>query len=359
MADAFTTAPGLEPVRTNHIAAAHARTAAMSDPLANDRRVSWALRIVACTVLAVIAAMIVYVFKEAWPSFANNGISWFGSPPDTIVDGQQVTTDQQLINIFDSPAEQPEYTINAWPLLYATILTSGGAVLLGTIFAICSAVYMVEFAPPRMVKILEPVVRLLAAVPSVIYGLIGLLVLVPFIADHLITTEDRESVQYVVQLTGNSLLAAVIVLTIMITPIMIAMIVDALKAVPKSWIEGSTALGVNRFRTMMKISVRAARPAIIAAAVLATGRAIGEAIALSMVSGSASFSPNPLDGTLFFMEPLRPLAATIVENAEGMSVEPFGQTLYAFAAVLLVSTMFLSIAGYLAKRPMRKYMTRG
>lgn len=109
----------------------------------------------------------------------------------------------------------------------------------------------------------------------------------------------------------------------------------------------------------MKISVRAARPAIIAAAVLATGRAIGEAIALSMVSGSASFIPNPLDGTLFFLEPLRPLAATIVENAEGMSVQPFGETLYAFAAVLLVSTMFLSIGGYLAKRPMRKYMTRG
>lgn len=353
MTDAFTTVPGTEPVRTAHIAAAHSRAASVSDRFSSDKQMSWVLRAIACTVLAVIAAMVVYVFKEAWPSFSGNGISWFGNPP------ADATTDQQLINIFDSAAEKPVYTIGAWPLLYATILTTGGAVLFGSFFAICASIYMVEFAPPRMVRILEPVVRLLAAVPSVIYGLIALLVLVPFINDYMITTEDRESVQYVVQLTGNCLLAAVIVLTIMITPIMIAMIVDALKAVPKSWVEGSTALGVNRFRTTVKISLRAARPAVVAAAVLATGRALGEAIALSMVSGSVAFKPLIIDGKLFLLEPLRPLAATIVENAEGMSVKPFGETLYAFAAVLLVSTMFLSIAGYLAKRPMRKYMTRG
>ena len=89
---------------------------------------------------------------------------------------------------------------------------------------------------------------------------------------------------------------------------------------------------------MWTISVRAARPAIIAAAVLATARALGEAIMLSMVSGSVGFAPNPLDGLTFFFEPTRPLAATIVDNAEGLSVVPFGQTLYAFAAVLLVSS---------------------
>ena len=98
---------------------------------------------------------------------------------------------------------------------------------------------------------------------------------------------------------------------------------------------GGPALGVNRFRALWTISVRAARPAIVAAAVLATARALGEAIMLSMVTGSVGFAPNPLDGRLFFLEPARPLAATIVDNAEGLSVEPFGQTIYAFAAVLL------------------------
>ena len=76
---------------------------------------------------------------------------------------------------------------------------------------------------------------------------------------------------------------------------------------------------------------------------------------LSMVSGSVGFAPNPIDGLTFFLEPTRPLAATIVDNADGLSVEPFGQTLYAFAAILLVSAMFLSLAGWAAKQPLKKY----
>jgi ABC-type phosphate transport system permease subunit len=122
--------------------------------------------------------------------------------------------------------------------------------------------------------------------------------------------------------------------------------------------EGAVALGVNRWRALWTVGLRTARPAIIAAAVLATARALGEAIMLSMVSGSAGFAPNPLDGLTFFFEPARPLAATIVDNAEGLSVAPFGQTLYAFAAVLLVSSMFLSLGGWAAKQPLRRYGVR-
>jgi phosphate transport system permease protein len=92
--------------------------------------------------------------------------------------------------------------------------------------------------------------------------------------------------------------------------------------------------------------------------VLATARALGEAIMLSMVSGSVGFKPNPLDGITFFFEPLRPLAATIVDNAEGLSVKPFGQTIYAMAAVLLVSSFLLSFAGWAVKQPMKKYGVR-
>jgi hypothetical protein len=79
---------------------------------------------------------------------------------------------------------------------------------------------------------------------------------------------------------------------------------------------------------------------------------------LSMVSGSVGFAPNPLDGVTFIFEPARPLAATIVDNAEGLSVAPFGQTMYAFAAILLVSSMFLSLGGWAAKQPLRKYGVR-
>jgi len=313
-----------------------------------DRRVERLLGALACTVLALIAAMVVFVFAKAWPSFSHNGLAWFGG-------GGNV--DRQLAAIFDSPANPHDYvyTLHAWPMLYATALLSGVAVICGLVFALLCAVFIVEFAPESMRRVLEPAVRLLAAVPSVVYGLIGILVLVPLVGNHVISAGMKRSVAYVVQLDGTSMLVGAAVLTVMVTPIMIAIVVDALRAVPRGWTEGAAALGVNRWRAMWTISVRAARPAIVAAAVLATARALGEAIMLAMVSGSVGFAPNPLDGILFFFEPARPLAATIVDNAEGLSVVPFGQTIYAFAAVLLVSSLFLSLGGWAAKRPLKRY----
>jgi phosphate transport system permease protein len=313
-----------------------------------DQRAERALGALACSVLLLIFLMILFVFAKAWPSFAHNGIHWFGS-------GGNV--DRQLQDVFNSPADKSHYVyhLRAWPLLYGTAITTLGAMLLGLALSLFSAMFIVEFAPPRLAALLQPVVRLLAAVPSVVYGLIGVLVLVPLVGNHLIGEGRKQSVAYVIQLDGTSLLVAVAILTVMITPIMVAIIVDGLRAVPVAWREGAAALGVNRMRALWTISVRVARPAIIAAMVLATARALGEAIMLSMVSGSIGFAPNPLDGLTFFFEPTRPLAATIVDNAEGLSVEPFGQTIYAFAAVLLVSSAFLSFAGWAAKQPLKRY----
>ena len=250
------------------------------------------------------------------------------------------------------------YTLHAWPLLWGTFLVTALSVAVGIVFSLFAAIFIVEFAPGRLNRLLEPVVRLLAAVPSVVYGLIGILVIVPWVAEHFISLGRKESVANVVQLDGSSLIVGVLILTVMIVPIMIAIVVDALRAVPRTWTEGAAALGANRWRVMWTISVHTARPAIVAAAVLATARALGEAIMLSMVAGSASFAPNPIDGVTFLFEPTRPLASALVENVEGLSVKPFGQTLFAFAAVLLVSSMFLSIAGFIAKQPMRKYGVR-
>jgi phosphate transport system permease protein len=313
-----------------------------------DRRVEWTLGAVSGLVLVLIGFMIIFVFSKAWPSFAHNGLDWFLPGPNV---------DQQLDAIFNSPATPSsyDYAFNAWPLIWATILITGAAVVLGTVFALFSAMFIVEFAPPGLVRVLNPVVRLLAAVPSVIYGLIGILVLVPFVGNHVISEGQRASVQYVIQLDGTSISVGIAVLTVMITPIMVALIVDGLRAVPTSWTEGAAALGVNRWRALWTVGVRAARPAIVAAIVLATARALGEAIMLSMVTGSVGFAPNPLDGLTFFVEPARPLAATIVDNAEGLSVKPFGETIYALAAVLLVSAAFLSFAGWAVRQSFRKY----
>ncbi|HEY8082283.1 MAG TPA: phosphate ABC transporter permease subunit PstC [Solirubrobacterales bacterium] len=313
-----------------------------------DQRAELALGALAVTVLLLIAFMVVFVFLKAWPSFSHNGLSWF-------LPGGNV--DEQLTNTFNSPANPNDYayTMRAWPLLYATALITGIAVVLATAISLLSAMFIVEFAPDAMRRALQPVIRLLAAVPSVVYGLIGILVLVPFVGNHVITESQKESVRYVIQLDGTSVLVGVLVLTVMITPIMVAIVTDALRAVPRQWTEGAAALGINRWRALRTVGLRAARPAIVAAAVLATARALGEAIMLSMVSGSIGFAPNPLDGATFFFEPARTLAATIVDNSEGLSVKPFGQTIYAFAAVLLVSSAFLSFAGWAARQSMRKY----
>jgi ABC-type phosphate transport system permease subunit len=316
-----------------------------------DQRAELMLGALVCGVLAVVAAMLAFVFHEAWPSFSHNGLHWFGS-------GGSV--DRQIQAIFTSGdlQQRPVYAFHAWPLLWSTLLITGLAVLFAFVSSLFVAVFIVEFAPGWMRAVLEPVVRLLASVPSVIYGLLGVLVVVPFIGNHLISEHSKASVAYIVSLSGYSLLAAVAILTVMIAPIMIAVFVDGLRAVPRGWLEGSLALGINEWRTFWKIGVRTARPVLVAGTVLGVARALGEAIMLAMVSGSVGFAPNPGDGLIFFVEPSRPLAATILQNAEELSSPPMRHTLFAIAAVLLFSAAMLSFTGWVVKQPMKRYGVR-
>jgi phosphate transport system permease protein len=313
-----------------------------------DRQAQRRLGAVACLVLLVIVLMVAFVAVRAWPSLQANGwVSWLGA-------GGNV--DRQLGEMIKTGQHPPAaaYHLRAWPLVYGTVLTTGVAVVLGLAFSLFAAIFIVEFAPARVRAVVVPAVRLLAAVPSVIYGLIGILVLAPFVGHHLISPERKTSVQNVVQLDGTGVLVAVVVLTVMIVPIMIAIVVDALRAIPPAWTEGAAALGANRWEAMWTVSVRAARPAIVAAAVLACARALGEAVALSMVSGSRGFSPNPLDGLTYIFEPIRPLAASMVENVDAINAPAVRSSVYAFALLLLLSSLALSVGGYLAKLPMRR-----
>jgi phosphate transport system permease protein len=319
-----------------------------ADGLSQDQRAELMLGALVCVVVALLLGMLVFVFHEAWPSFSHNGLGWFG--PGGNVDGeiQAIFTSGQL-------SQAAVYTFHAWPLIWSTVLITGAAVAIGFVGALFVAVFMVEFAPAPLRRVLEPVVRLLASVPSVIYGLLGVLVIVPFIGNNLITEGEKASVTPVIQLSGSSVLAAVLILTVMIAPIMIAVFAEGLRAVPRGWLEGSLALGINRWRTFWKVGVRTARPVLVAGTVLATARALGEAVMLSMVSGGTGFSPNPADGLIFLFEPSRPLAATIIANTEGLSAPPMKHTLYAIAAVLLFSAAMLSLIGWAAKQPMKRY----
>jgi ABC-type phosphate transport system permease subunit len=163
----------------------------------------------------------------------------------------------------------------------------------------------------------------------------------------------------VITLSGYSLLAAVVILTVEISPIMISIFADGMRAVPRNWMEGSLALGVNRWRSFWNVVVLSARPALIAGTVLATARGLGESVMLSMVSGSIGFAPNPYDGLIFLFEPSRGLAATILHNTDELSSPPMKHTLFAIAAVLMFSALMLSLIGWVTRRPMSRYFLIG
>jgi phosphate transport system permease protein len=320
--------------------------------LDQDRRAELGLGALVCLVVAVLVAMLVFIVNEAWPSFAHNGLHWFGT-------GGNVDTQIQTIFTSGELNKAAQFTIHAWPLIWSTILTTAFAVVISFVCSLFVAVFMVEFAPAALKLVLEPVVRLLASVPSVIYGLIGVMVLVPLIGNHLITQSEKASVTPVIQLSGYSLLAAVVILTIMISPIMIAIFAEGLRSVPRGWLEGSLALGVNRWRTFWRIAVLTARPALIAGTVLATARAVGESVMLSMISGSVAFAPNPFDGLIFLYEPSRGMAPTILHNSDELTSPPMKNTLFALAAVLLFSSLAFSLIGWAAKQPMKRYFNVG
>jgi phosphate ABC transporter permease protein PstC len=312
-----------------------------------DRRAERTLGTLAVATLALIVVMFVTVAINAWPSFRANGLAWFGSGGSVVEQFRAMHTNTPL------PGHDVLY-FRAWPLIWGMLLTTGFAVIIAVVVSTLAAIFITEFAPQPARRVLDPVVRLLAAVPSVIYGLIGILLLAPAV-NGLISNARKQSVTYVVQLSGENLTTATLILTIMIVPIMIALSADALSSVPASWREGSMALGVNRWRTIWRVSLRTARPAIAAAIVLSTARAIGEAIMLSMVAGGSPFAANPLDGFTFAFEPVQPLAAAIVQEFGGDKTGPTAHTIYAIALVLLVSAAFLSFAGWAVKQPLKRY----
>jgi ABC-type phosphate transport system permease subunit len=318
----------------------------------SDHRAERLLGAVSFLACVVVLLMIAFVAVHAWPTFAHNGLSLFGS-------GGSLTRQFETMEQTSVHPPASAYHVRLWPVIYGTLLISGLAVLLALPLAVLSAVFIVELAPAAVRRVMIPVVRLLASVPSVIWGLIGILVLVPLVGNHLITVSERTSLQNTVQLTGAGLVVAVVLVAVMITPIMVALICDALGAVPAAWREGAAALGVNRLRAIRAVTLRSVRPAIVAATVLATARALGEAIVISMVSGSVFFSPRPGDGLAFLFEPLRSLASTIVDFREGLGAPALSSSLYTCALLLLFSAFVLSVGGYFIKLPLRRYQVRG
>jgi phosphate transport system permease protein len=313
-----------------------------------ERAAELAFAGIASLTLIMIVLIGVFIFRGAWPAFHANGLGFFTNSSDP-------NMDRELSWAFTGNPPGTEFTaLHAWPAIYATLLTTGGAVLIGFFFSILAAIFVAELAPSWITRVIEPVVRVLAAVPSVIWGLFALLVLAPFIEEHFISDDLATRYSTVVPLQGANVLLGILVLTLMISPIMIAIFTDALRRVPAPWRDGARALGLTPWRTVMTISLPAIRSALVAGTVLAIGRAIGEAIALSMATGSLAYVPNPLDGFVFFLEPARPLASSLVDYSEGFDGAVLRADLFAFGALIFISSTALMIAARIATMPLRR-----
>ena len=173
------------------------------------------------------------------------------------------------------------------PLILTSVYGTAGAIVIGVPIGFFTAVFLAKVAPPKVAAVIRPVVNLLAGIPSVVYGLVGMMVLVPWIR----TTFHLPA--------GDSLLAAIVVLAVMILPSIISVSETALHAVPKEYEEASLALGATNLETYFRVSVPAAKSGIAAAVVLGIGRAIGEAMAIIMVAGNVANMPSLFSSVRF------------------------------------------------------------
>ena len=210
------------------------------------------------------------------------------------------------------------------PFILTSVYGTCGAILIGVPVGFLTAVFLSKMAPKKLRTVMESAVSLLAGIPSVVYGLVGMLVLVPGIR-KLFHVPD-----------GASLLAAIIVLAIMILPSIIKVSVNALDAVPKEYEDASLALGATPVETWFRVSAPAAKSGIAAAVVLGVGRAIGEAMAVMMVSGNAPNMPSLFESVRF----LTTAVASEMSYASGL----LRQALFSIALVLYVFIMLINAA---------------
>ena len=209
------------------------------------------------------------------------------------------------------------------PFILTSIYGTAGAILIGVPIGFMTAVFLAKVAPPKVAAVVRPAVDLLAGIPSLVYGLVGMVVLLPAIRNLFGLP------------AGDSLLAAIIVLAVMILPSIISVSETALKAVPREYEEASLALGATEIETYFRVSVPAAKSGIAASVVLGIGRAIGEAMAILMVAGNVANMPSLLKSVKF----LTTAVASEMSYSSGLQ----RQALFSIGLVLFLFIMLINI----------------
>ena len=271
-----------------------------------ERIIHWIFLLLGLVTIGCVLLITVYLVISGIPAIREIGL-----------------VDFLLGDTWASTAAQPQYGILRFIL--TSIYGTAGAILIGVPIGFLTAVYLSKMASQKIKTLMGQAVSMLAGIPSVVYGLVGMMVLVPGIR-KVFDVPD-----------GASLLAAMIVLAIMILPSIIKMSVTALEAVPKEYEDASLALGATPEETWFRVSVPAAKSGIAAAVVLGVGRAIGEAMAVMMVAGNAANMPDSLFQSVRFL-------TTAVASEMSYSSGLQRQALFSIALVLFLFIMLINAA---------------
>src|SRR4030042_3203750 len=267
------------------------------------------LMLLAFSAIGALLLMAIFIFKEAMPIIFKVGLKNF---------------------LFSAHWAPTKGYFGIFSMIVSSLYVTIGALIIGVPLALACAITLAELAPLRLTVILKPTIELLAGIPSVVYGFLGVVLLVPLIRDYLGGP-------------GLSLLAASLILAIMILPTITSISIDAIQAVPYSYKEGSLALGATHWQTIRMVILKAARSGIITAIILGMGRAIGETMAVIMVAGNALNLPSsPLS-------PVRPLTSNIALEL-GYAAGRHREALFATGIVLFVIIMILNLSATLITR---------
>lgn len=269
--------------------------------------------------------MVFFVFREGTPIFTEYGLSSF------------------LFGLTWNPTNQ---IYGIFPMVVGSVFLTAVALLIGAPMGIAVAVFLTEIAPKKIGIIFRPAIDLMAGIPSVVYGLFGMVVVRKFIADFARTYLGNSlSAHYQ---TGYSVLAGGIILSIMILPTIINITEDAIKSVPNEYKEGALALGASRWQTIYKVVIPAAKSGIFTSIILGMGRALGETMAVIMVVGNTVLIPE--FGWKGLFSPVRSMTGNIALEMGYAGIE-HRQALFATGIILFVFIMVLnSITTVVAKR---------
>ena len=268
------------------------------------------LMVLAFSAISLLLLITIFIFREGFPIILKSGIMDF------------------LLSTKWAPTRGH---FGIFSMIISSISVTLGAMVLGIPLSLACAITLAEFSPPRMMTVLKPTIELLAGIPSVVYGFLGVILLVPLIRDYLGGP-------------GLSLLTASVILSIMILPTITSISIDALQAVPLLYKEGALAMGATHWQAVRYVILPAARSGVVTGVILGMARAIGETMAVIMVAGNALKIPTSI------LAPVRTLTSNIALEM-GYSAGEHRQALFAAGIILFIFIMTLNvIANLIMKR---------